>query len=77
MTKSRRRLLGLLAVGDATTSRDLADRLGGTAARVGMLLLRARRAGLVRRTEHGFCLSERGRGRLCWLEQHGPHNDHT
>jgi DNA-binding MarR family transcriptional regulator len=77
MTESRRRLLGLLAVGDSATARDLADLLGGTAARVGMLILRARRAGLVRRTERGFCLSERGRGRLSWLEERDLHNDHA
>jgi DNA-binding MarR family transcriptional regulator len=74
MTDSRLTLLNLLAAEESATGRDLARRLGWTTARAGMAILRARRAGLVRRGGRGYGLSDRGRARLAWLDGEGKHD---
>jgi DNA-binding transcriptional ArsR family regulator len=69
MKEARFHALSLLENLGPTTAGELADVLGGRREAMAMLLMRARRDGLVdyRRRSRRHRLSDRGRARLAWL----------
>jgi DNA-binding MarR family transcriptional regulator len=72
MNPVRYTALSLLEIHGPTTASELADLLGARREAASMILLRARRHGLVHyRARSGrHRLSDRGRDRLQWLREH-------
>jgi hypothetical protein len=70
MHPSRRSTLELLADYGSASASEVAAAFGWSLPRAAMLLLRARRHGLVQRARGAYRVSPRGHARLDWLRDH-------
>ncbi len=70
MHPSRRSTLELLADNGTASALDIAAAFGWSPPRASMILLRARRHGLVQKAGGAYQVSRRGHARLQWLREH-------